>query len=122
MADGYFGRASGDTYTQPPQYSLQASRFQNNVANGNITRIRVNYFAYQAGTVRLGVYEDDGGAPGDLLVDAGTTSIVNGTWTEITGLSAAVTLNSYYWVCVIENAFNGSRAITAREAWAMTPC
>ena len=114
MAD-YFGRASGDTYEQPVEYSLQAGRFQNNVGNGTLTKLRVHYFAYQAGTVRMGVYADNAGDPGDLLLDAGTVAIADG-WTEITGLSLAVTSGTYYWLCVIEDSFNGSRAISAQAS------
>lgn len=114
MAD-YIGRASGDTYLQPPAYSVQASRFQNTVGDGAITRIRVHYYAYQAGNIRLGVYADNAGAPAALLGQTGVTAMADG-WVEVTGLNIPVTNNAYYWIAVHESDFNGSRALSSQGA------
>ena len=60
---------------------------------------------------RLGVYADDGGAPGTLLLDAGEATVTNG-WVSIDGLSLSVIENEYYWSGFVLNSINGVRYLT----------
>jgi hypothetical protein len=56
------------------------------------------------GVVRLGIYSDNNGVPGSLLLDAGSLSVRNG-WITKTGLSLPVAPN-YYWLVFDLSAAN----------------
>ena len=66
-------------------------RFQNNIATGNLDSIEI-LFADDTpeGAVRFGVYADNGGIPGNLLLDACEVAVADGL-AAIDGLSLSVT-------------------------------
>jgi hypothetical protein len=69
---------------------------------GNITQVRV--YSRASGNVKVAVYEDNAGKPGDLLSANNTPAPVTaGRWNIISLPSTAVTLNSYYWLAVANN-------------------
>jgi hypothetical protein len=73
-------------------------RFQNTAGTGNLAKLEVLFDdTSPQGHVRMGVYADNNGAPGALLLDAGTVNVANG-WVSISGLNLPVTANTYYWL------------------------
>ena len=56
------------------------------------------------GNVRLGIYADNNGAPGNLLLDAGAATVANG-WVSKTGLSLNLP-NGTYWLAFVLSATN----------------
>jgi hypothetical protein len=48
----------------------------------------------------MGVWADSSGAPGALLLDAGAIVVESryDGWATVSGLTLAVTLNTYYWI------------------------
>lgn len=73
-----------------------------------LTTIQLHYTqASPTGSVRLGIYTDAGASgPGNLILDAGATTITNG-WTSITGLTVTLTPGTRYWLAFIQSANNG---------------
>lgn len=104
-----FGLDSGDvTWNDPPNY-LSALRFQNTAGTGTLTKLEILVYDYSPnGMVRLGVYADDSGVPGSLLLDAGEVTVTNG-WVSIDGLSLSVTRDTYYWLAYDLNSENNIR-------------
>jgi hypothetical protein len=47
----------------------------------------------------MGVYADNSGVPGSLLLDAGAVVVADNTWCVISNLSLPVTSGTYYWLC-----------------------
>ncbi len=103
-----FGLNSGDRTYEDGADWLEAMRFQC-PENGSVIKLELLFYDDSPhGNVRMGVYEDDNGAPGNLLLDAGTTVVADG-WVEISGLSLAVTQNTYYWLSFCMSDQNGIR-------------
>jgi hypothetical protein len=102
--DGYFGGATEADDECCNLNILFGSRFQNSIGTGNITKFRL-YADYgnTAHDYRFGVYADSSGEPGNLITDFGAIDIVDG-WTEMSGLSAAVTNAAYYWLVFMVSA------------------
>jgi hypothetical protein len=101
-----FGLNSGDqTWNQTPNV-LDAMRFQNTAGTGTLNKLEVLLdTSAPSGKVRLGIYADSNGKPGNLLLNAGEATISNG-WVSISSLSLPVTQNSYYWLSFIMSAGN----------------
>jgi hypothetical protein len=72
--------------------------------------------------VRMGVYADNNGAPGSLLLDAGEVTVTNG-WVSISSLNLPVTQNTYYWLAFVLQSDNGIRYQNSSELhyWASSP-
>ena len=104
-----FGLDGGDTtWVDSPNY-LSAVRLQNTAGTGTLTKIEILCDdATPTGKVRLGVYADNGGVPGSLLLDAGVVDVTNG-WVAIDGLALSVTEGSYYWLVYGMQNENGVR-------------
>ncbi|MDD5701603.1 MAG: hypothetical protein PHU23_06075 [Dehalococcoidales bacterium] len=93
-----FGLSSGNiTYDQFGN-ALQAMRFQNTCGSGTLTKLEllVND-STPSGRVRLGVYADNNGKPGNLLLDAGEVNVDNG-WVSVSKLKLPVANGQYYWL------------------------
>jgi hypothetical protein len=91
-------------------------RFQNTAGSGILTRLEILFDdTTPNGIVRLGVYADQSGVPGRLLLDAGEAAVANG-WVAKEGLSLAVTPNTYYWLAFVLQNSNGVRYQSARPA------
>jgi hypothetical protein len=93
-----FGLNSGNrNYSKAPNY-LNAVRFQNTAGTGTLTKLEILVNdTTPNGKVRLGVYADNNGVPGALLLDADEVTVTNG-WVGKSGLSLAVTQGTYYWL------------------------
>jgi hypothetical protein len=104
---GWFGWDINDStdVTWSPDW-LNASRFQNDKGNGIISSLRMHFSAPIAGHVRLGVYSDNAGLPGALLVDAGQFVVAAG-WVTATGLSIPVVADAWYWLAFIGDDIMG---------------
>ncbi len=91
---------------------LTVTRFLNGSGNGTLTKIEMLFDdSTPSGSVRLGVYADDNGMPGDLLLDAGTVAVADG-WVGIDGLSLSVSDNTYYWLGYVLEDGNGVVSVT----------
>jgi PKD repeat protein len=70
----------------------------------------------------MGVYADNNGAPGSLLLDAGQIPVVNG-WNSISNLNLPVKANVNYWLSFIQSGSNPvvySTADTHTDAYVKT--
>ncbi|MDO8578030.1 MAG: hypothetical protein Q7R50_02495, partial [Dehalococcoidales bacterium] len=56
--------------------------------------------------LRLGVYADNNGQPGNLLLDAGSVQAANG-WVGISGVKLPVTSGTYYWLAFLPQSKTG---------------
>jgi hypothetical protein len=71
---------------------------QNSAGTGYLTKLELQFnTSAPSGKVRMGVYADNNGKPGNLLLDAGEAAVANG-WVAISNLHLPVTLNVYYWL------------------------
>jgi len=101
-----FGISTGNGVWYQGSDALCASKFVNTSGTGTLTKLEILFSDKSArGKVRLGVYADDNGKPGALLLDAGEVNIVNG-WASKSGLSLPVTAGQSYWL-----AFNLNYAV-----------
>jgi VCBS repeat-containing protein len=93
-----FGLDTGTSNWHEGSDMLDAMRFQNTAGTGLMTKLEVLFDdTTPNGKVRLGIYADNNGVPGSLLLDAGEVTVTNG-WVSIDGLSLSVTQNTYYWL------------------------
>jgi hypothetical protein len=97
-ATATFGLDGGNhTYPEVANH-LQAQRFQNTAGTGSLTKLELQFNqASGSGNVRLGVYADNNGVPGNILLDAGQIEAASG-WVSISGLNLSITANAYYWL------------------------
>jgi hypothetical protein len=97
----------GGNYSYPEVANhLQAQRFQNTAGTGTLNKLELEFNqAGGIGNVRLGVYADNNGVPGNLLLDAGQIATGSG-WVSLSGLNLSVTTNTYYWLAF--NLQNGN--------------
>jgi hypothetical protein len=104
-ADGYFGGSVESADEACNVNILFGSRYQNNVATGNITKIRV-YADYgnTSHDYRMGVYSDSSGEPGSILSANNIVVDIADGWTEVSGLSIPVTSGTYYWLVFMVSA------------------
>ena len=110
MAVTYFGNEDDTDHIggSVGNTTIIGSRHYNTVA-GNITEMGVWQDDYDGViTIRLGVYADTGSEtqPGDLVADAGTVETASGqnnTFRNLTGLSIAVTANTWYWLAFVQS-------------------
>src|SRR3989304_1320794 len=82
-------------------------KFQSSAGTGDLSKLEILFdSATPAGNVRLGVYADNSGAPGSLLLDAGAVAVANG-WVSISGLNLPVTQGPNYWLAFNLQNTNG---------------
>ena len=102
---------------------LNALRFPNTVGDGVLNKLELNFNAPNpSGYVRMGVYADNNGKPGSLLLDAGQVPVVNG-WNSISNLNLPVKANVNYWLSFIQSGANPvvySTADTHTDAYVKT--
>jgi hypothetical protein len=95
---GNFGLNSGNNTSNQAANSLQGMRFRNTVGTGTLIKLELLVAdSTPNGRVRMGVYADNNGRPGSLLLNAGEVIVTNG-WVSISGLNLPVTSNRYYWL------------------------
>jgi hypothetical protein len=100
-----FGLNSGDSVNANSTW-FNVQRFQNTAGNGKITKLELLASdTSPTGYVRLGVYADNNGVPGNLLLDAGQVAASNG-WISVSGLNLPVTANAYYWLAFISQGLD----------------
>lgn len=99
-----FGLNSGNTTGFPSGPQLLGMRFQNVAGSGTLTKLELLTAAAGVGIVRLGVYSDNNGAPGNLLLDSGGNMTPKNGWLSISGLSLPVVANAYYWLTFFNSA------------------
>jgi VCBS repeat-containing protein len=92
-----FGLNSGSNQWYEGSGVLCSQRFQNTVGTGTLTKLELYLVHGYSGNIRMGVYADSNGAPGNLLIDAGEVAAADG-WVAISGLNVPVTGNAYYWL------------------------
>jgi hypothetical protein len=98
-SNGTFGLSSGNSTSAA--FIMNAQRFQNTAGSGTLTKLELlTSNTTSTGKIRLGVYYDNNGSPGSLLLDAGEVSAANG-WVSISNLNLAVTANTYYWLAFL---------------------
>ena len=73
--------------------------FPNSVTVDRLQIITVNTWAGGPATVRLGIYNDNGGVPSTVLVDGGTVSVTAGSTAYTVTISQAVTAG-WYWLAM----------------------
>jgi len=101
-----FGLDSGNNVWTEAANMLNAMRFENTAGTGRLTKLEILFnTSASSGKVRLGVYADNNGVPGSLLLDAGEVA-VNGGWVAINGLNLSVTQGTYYWLAFILQSSN----------------
>jgi hypothetical protein len=89
-------------------------RFQNVAGTGTLTELELMFDDTSPnGMVRLGIYADNSGLPGSLLLNAGEAKVQNG-WVSIDGLSLPVFENTYYWLAFNLQNSNDVRYQTGR--------
>ncbi|MDD5702407.1 MAG: hypothetical protein PHU23_10210, partial [Dehalococcoidales bacterium] len=96
--DSAFGLGSGSSTYDQFGSALQAMRFQNTCGSSTLTKLEllVND-STPSGRVRMGVYADNNGKPGNLLLDAGEVTVSNG-WVSTGNLNLPVADGQYYWL------------------------
>jgi len=95
---GTFGLDSGNYACNQRANALQAMRFQNTVGSGDIIRLELLFSSpNSSGKVRMGVYADNNGTPGNLLLDAGEAEVSDG-WISLKTQELPVIFNEYYWL------------------------
>jgi len=96
----------------------RSTALQDTTSSGITTITEIGWWcdnATEAADFEVGIYEDDGGAPGDLV--SKSTGHAKGTdagWKSVTGLSISVSASTTYWIAVqLDNTATGTQ--TDRE-------
>jgi hypothetical protein len=111
-----FGLDDGNRTWSHAANMLDAMRFLNDASTGTLTKLELQFDdASPAGKVRLGVYADNNGLPGSLLLDAGEATVANG-WVSISLLNLPVTGNTYYWLVFSMDSPNAARYMTGQPS------
>jgi len=103
-AGGTFGLDNGAYQLYQGSGVISAQRFRNTAGIGTLTKLELRFSDTNVpnGKVRMGVYADNNGSPGALLLDADPVDAGVG-WVAINGLNLAVTSDTYYWlVCNLQ--------------------
>jgi len=87
--------------------------FPNSVTVDRLQIITVNTWAGGPATVRLGIYNDNGGVPSTVLVDGGTVSVTAASTAYTVTISQALTAG-WYWT-----AFNTQVAATTNSYYGL---
>ena len=106
VGDGYFGPGRASSSADYSGNYLVGMRWQNTIGTGTLTKLEAHIWdTTPSGNIRIGIYADSSGAPGARLLDAGAMTLVQG-WNVKSGLSLAVTLNTWYWLAYNMSATN----------------
>ncbi len=97
-----FGLNSGNIDQQEFAGAISAARVQNTAGDGILTKLEILIAASLGSNVRLGVYADNNGQIGQLILDAGEIQGVNG-WASISDLALPVVANAYYWLANVQD-------------------
>jgi hypothetical protein len=65
--------------------------------------LAIDISTYATGNWMSGIYEDDGGKPGDLLISTGS-QVGAGGWCSATGLAQVLLADTVYWHAVVMDA------------------
>jgi hypothetical protein len=84
----------------------------------SVSRIACQVVMATAGSIRLGLYRDDGHVyPGDRIIDAGIVDTGTTGFREITGLNISILANVLYWTALVANATPEVAAHSVDTAW-----
>jgi len=142
---GVFPTATNRWYTSPATISSATAVAMSanviyyqpfNLTGMPIDRIGINVTAGSAGLCRLGIYTNANGAPGTLILDAGTVDTTSIALVEAT-IATTYLPGTWVWLCAVFNAtptvtigslgtgaiigaatFGGSRGLSATFAFA----
>jgi hypothetical protein len=78
---------------------------------GTINRIGIEITTGSAGAARLGIYSNNGGIPGTLILDCGTVDTTNIAIVEAT-IADTVLRGEWIWMAAVSNATPACRAGT----------
>ena len=113
-ASAIFGLNDGNKTWNHAANMIDFMRFKNTAGTGNLTKLELKFDdTTPNGKVRLGVYADNNGKPGALLLNAGEVTVTNG-WVSISGLNLAVKQNTYYWLAFSMQRGNGVVYLTGQ--------
>jgi peptidoglycan/xylan/chitin deacetylase (PgdA/CDA1 family) len=101
-----FGLDGGNNTWRQNAGVINAQRFLNTAASGTLNKLEILMATTPAGKIKLGIYADQGGVPGVLLLDAGEVTVTNG-WVAIYSLDLHVTQYTYYWLVFNSQERNG---------------
>lgn len=106
MAITYFGlNQDGDGFGSAGANYLLVNKFTNTAGNGTLKEIGVNMYPADTLNVRVGIYSDNAGAPGSLLLDAGVIALTSAGFSSKTGLSLEVTNGTVYWLAMVFDSY-----------------
>jgi hypothetical protein len=93
-----FGFDSGSSVYTEAANRLDAAKVQNTAGTGVLVKLEVkcNQAAGQ-GKIRIGLYADNNGLPGQLLVDGGEVN-AGPSWVGVSGFNYPVTDGTNYWI------------------------
>jgi hypothetical protein len=112
----YFGLSSGNSVWNQSGNILDAMRFQNTAGSGTLNKLGLLISdSSPSGKIRFGVYADNGGKPGNRLLDAGEATVTNG-WVSVSNLNLAVNSGSYYWLAYMFQNTNTASFQTGQAA------
>jgi hypothetical protein len=84
------------------------------------TRIACSVVTAATGSIRLGIYQDDGSIyPGSLILDAGIVASDTAGFREITGLGVPIAANTLYWLVLVANATPAIAASSVGTSWSL---
>jgi len=121
--NNYYMAASVIPSTAVATISANSIYYQPISITGTINRIGIEITTGAAGAARLGLYTNNGGIPGTLILDGGTVDTTNIAIVEAT-ISDMVLRGEWIWLAVVSNATPACRAGavgTAMIAGASTP-
>jgi hypothetical protein len=77
------------------------------LSSANVTSIYVNGYAVTNANVKVAIYSDNAGTPGNVLAQSGDTVILKNQWNIISIASTAIVSGTYYWLAIVTNTTNG---------------
>ena len=103
-----FGLDSGSNPGSLSANVLHAMRFENTAGTGALNKLEVLFDSRPrpAGSVMMGIYDDDNGSPGRQLIDAGEINVNANGWIAIDSLELEVQEGDYYWLAFNLSASN----------------
>lgn len=82
---------------------------------GTVNRMGIEVTAGSAGAARLGLYSNNNGIPGTLILDCGTVDVTSIALVEAT-IAATVLRGEWIWMCAVSDATPTLRSGTAANS------
>lgn len=113
--NNYYLAASVLPSTAVASISANSIYYQPISITGTINRIGIEITTGAAGAARLGLYSNNGGIPGSLILDCGTVDTTNIALVEAT-IADTVFRGEWIWMAVVSNAAPACRTGTMGSA------